>query len=406
MTLSTARRAAFGLLGLCLPLSIAASNIAWGLAGLACLATARREPALRRLPWTALEKTWLVYFVLSAASSLASADPAYSLRKLSGESLVLILLLARQFQTRDDARRNLGFFLSAAVFAGLWGLLQQTLGVNRAPSTGELFAPAWASRLPAAALDVLSQRDGRAVGFFNHPLTYAEMLLPAWTLCVAGAFRFPDRRAALFAAGGVVILGGILASESRGVWLALPILLLIWGVSRRKKRMFALLGALVLLAGLAILSRPDLRGRAESIYHFQTDGAGSTRLGLWRDSWEQIKQRPFLGTGIGRVRLVAGRGPEPERVWTECHSIYLQMVLERGVPGAAAFFAFFFLLGRTLWRAENAGPAPGLFFGFLGLLVAGATESWTHDSEVMMTFYFLTGCALTARSAADANEKS
>jgi hypothetical protein len=63
-------------------------------------------------------------------------------------------------------------------------------------------------------------------------------------------------------------------------------------------------------------------------------------------------------------------------------------------------------MGRLLWRAARSGPpALGIFFGFVGLLFAGMTESWTNDSEVVMCFYFLAGTAWALGSRGGPVEK-
>jgi O-antigen ligase len=92
--------------------------------------------------------------------------------------------------------------------------------------------------------------------------------------------------------------------------------------------------------------------------------------------------------------------------WTETHNIYLQSVVERGLPGLAVFLWLLAVMGRLLWRAARSGPpALGIFFGFVGLLFAGMTESWTNDSEVVMCFYFLAGTAWALGSRGGPVEK-
>jgi O-antigen ligase len=83
-----------------------------------------------------------------------------------------------------------------------------------------------------------------------------------------------------------------------------------------------------------------------------------------------------------------------ERVWTETHNVYLQVAVERGVVGLGLFILFLASVGRLLWSVARIQPALwGLFFGFLGLLVAGMTESWFNDSEILMCLFFLVGTA-------------
>ena len=65
------------------------------------------------------------------------------------------------------------------------------------------------------------------------------------------------------------------------------------------------------------------------------DSAGTARWGLWRATWEYIKERPFIGYGIeGTVdRLAADTGQE------KVHNEYLDYAVEYGIPAALLYIA-------------------------------------------------------------------
>lgn len=65
------------------------------------------------------------------------------------------------------------------------------------------------------------------------------------------------------------------------------------------------------------------------------DSAGTWRWGLWRKTWEYIKERPFIGYGIeGTVdRLAADTGQE------KVHNEYLDYAVEYGIPAALLYIA-------------------------------------------------------------------
>jgi O-antigen ligase len=70
------------------------------------------------------------------------------------------------------------------------------------------------------------------------------------------------------------------------------------------------------------------------------------------------------------------------------------MAVERGIPGLLVFLGLLAAYGRLLVKAAAAEPEwDGLLFGFLALCLAGLTESWTHDSEVVLCLYMMLGVA-------------
>jgi O-antigen ligase len=186
----------------------------------------------------------------------------------------------------------------------------------------------------------------------------------------------------------------------------------LWTVIRRDKKITVWAVGLVLSAGLVFWANPALRGRATSVANTTSDKSNLIRLGLWHRSVEIIRDHPLRGVGPGNFLVKPAElrwgGSPPDKDWTETHNMYLQMAVERGLPGLAVFLWFLWAVGRALWRAARSDPAAlGIFFGFVGLLLAGMTESWTNDSEVMMAFYFLAGSALAlGRAGLQSNKMS
>lgn len=387
------RRIALGLTAAFLPLSIAASNAAGALAFAVCLALWVLDPSRRKYRSTGLEIPWMVYLAVWFIASVLSESPAHSLSKLSGYVTILFFLLASQGQDEQDLSHNIRIFLAACGVAGLWGVLQYISGADWNPADKHLSVPEWMSFLPDSLTEYLATRSGRSMGFYSHPLTYAEVLLMGWALSLAQIFQ-RHRKAGLFWL--FVFLstsGGLLCSESRGVWLSMFVLLALWGIVRRKKRVLMSLALLVVAGGILFAFSPKLRHRVESLRHVAVDPSSNIRLGLWRAAVRTFSADPVLGVGMGNVRLVSGEGPDPDRVWSETHNIFLQAFAEAGLIGLTVFCGFLWAAGRLFWRASAGGWSDGLFFAFIGLLFAGLTESWTRDAEVMIALNFLLGSA-------------
>jgi O-antigen ligase len=397
---------------LCLPFSIAAANVAWASSLILFLLSRAARKDFSGYRPTGLEWPWTLYFCFSVLSSVLSEDPGRSVAKLQSEGLILVAVLAAQAQSPESAGRNLRIFLGALGVAALWGCLQYALGINRISVSGEFVSPDWFRSLPDRLKKIFSLWNGRAVGFYNHPLTYAEVLLLGWPMGVA-ALLFASRRESRW--GGLAagaILAAVAFSGSRGVWLSLTAATLLWWAVRRDKRLAVLLVAVFIVWAGAVRSSPLLRERAAALSSVKRDSSNVVRLGLWDASMKMIRENPVWGVGIGNVRVKPDElrwgGSRPDMIWTEVHNIFFQMAVERGLLGLAAFLWFLARMGAVFWRVRDAAApvlARGFFFGWVGLVAAGATESWTHDSEVMLALFFLLGtaCALSRDEAADAD---
>jgi hypothetical protein len=380
-------------LALVLPISIALTNVMWGLAlllGVVLLGVERP-----RLRWTGGEAPWLVGVVIGVMTALVSADPQHGIRSLRSEILVVVFLLSAHTGKGPALRKRLVFFAVGVALAAGMGFLQKGMGAVWTPDMGVGALPEWVGAFPSKVGRLIFPGSGRAMGFYSHPITYAEMLL-------AGGFTFLgvgllERRRLWMVAGGLVA-GAILFSQTRSVWIAVFLTLGLWVIVRRDKRVLALSLSLVVVFGLALALSPSLRGRATSIVDTKSNMSNLIRLGLWEKSLRLIQENPVTGIGGGNF-FVKGDdlrwgGSPPGENWTETHNMYLQVAVERGLPGLGVFLWFLVAVGGFLWKAARANPlAWGVFFAFVGLLIAGLTETWINDSEVVMCFYFLVGTA-------------
>ncbi|MBK7207829.1 MAG: O-antigen ligase family protein [Elusimicrobia bacterium] len=387
--LETARDGLLIALGLALPLSLAAANVFWGLAAAFAL------PLLFRLPrvWrpTGLELPWLAGLVWTAASAGLTSTTAGLGHALRSEVLILVFVLAAVLGGRAGLSARWRFWGIAAAVAGVLGAFQWLNVWDRGvPSTVE--------GLPSFLVRAFSNKGGRAVGLYSNAITFAEVMALAGLAALGGLPR--EKKAARWltalAAGA-----GLFFSQTRGVWLAVFLTLVLWAALRRDKKIARVLGIGVVLAGLAVVASPALRHRAASIGDRHRDSSNRIRLGLWVRSLELMRGRPLCGVGPGQARIPAAElrwgGSVPGEVWTEMHNIYLQVGVEKGLIGLGLFLWFLAALGRVLWRAQERDPTlAGVFWGFVALLLAGLTESWFNDSEVVMNLFFAAGTAWRA----------
>ncbi|MEQ6890049.1 O-antigen ligase family protein [Halomonas sp. CS7] len=213
-----------------------------------------------------------------------------------------------------------------------------------------------------------------------HAILYGNLSLLSGVLCLAGigwALNGPRRSGwlALLALGA---LGGVAASVlsgTRGGWVALPLILLVFqrGFGRwlpRGKAAAWWLGAGVLLAALYVLPQTGVQHRVSlavaEVEHYLTGeeaktSSVTTRLEMWQGALGLIVERPLLGHGEAgyeegvRSRVKAGEIDRAVLAHAHAHNDLLDAWAKRGVPGLVALLGLY-LLPLWLFRSGLNHP--------------------------------------------------
>ena len=121
----------------------------------------------------------------------------------------------------------------------------------------------------------------------------------------------------------------------------LAVVLAGYGVLKDWRVLLACVG----VAGALLLLDPVLYERMLSIFT-KVDTSTEMRLAFWESTIAMIQDHPFLGIGWGAFYLVY---PEYDFYMqgapiliVHAHNMYLNYAAEIGLPGALAFFWFFF----------------------------------------------------------------
>jgi O-antigen ligase len=284
----------------------------------------------------------------------------------------------------EAAGRFLFGLTLAATVAAVVGLLQVGLCPGpAAPAVG----PRW-----------LYHRCDRAHGFFSIYMTLAGVLslvlLATLPRLLPGVLEL--RR---LGAPWLVMLGGLVATYTRGAWIGFAAGVLTAAATVQRGR-WLLLAGLVLLAGGALAAPPELRHRFLSMADPEEAGVRE-RVYMWKSGLAMWRERPLLGIGPGGVKREYSRYAVPEafkKRTGHVHNTPLQILVERGLLGLAAWMwiwvAFLTHAIGLLWRLpEEAGPERALVVGTLaaivGFLVGGLSEYNFGDSEVVMVAWAL-----------------
>jgi O-antigen ligase len=190
------------------------------------------------------------------------------------------------------------------------------------------------------------------------------------------------------------MLAGLVATYTRGAWIGFGAGVLLVGAAVRRGRL-VLVAGLVLLALAALAAPYQLRHRFTSMADPEGEGV-KERVYMWRSGLAMWREHPLFGVGPGGVKRDYERHARPEAVKKRTghvHNTPLQILVERGVVGAAAWvwiWAAFFLAGiRQLRRlppeaARERALVLGSLAAIAGFLIAGLSEYNFGDSEVVM----------------------
>ena len=169
-------------------------------------------------------------------------------------------------------------------------------------------------------------------------------------------------------------------------------------------------GRLALLVGLALLPIIFLLGPQDLSHRFRSmfdpaEAGIQERIYMWRSGAAMWRERPLLGWGPGGVKREYSRYAQPaafKQRTGHVHNTPLQILVERGVLGLAAWLAIWLAfyrhaigllkrleLGRTRERALVAGSIAAV----TGFLVAGLSEYNFGDSEVVMVAWTIMALA-------------
>ena len=245
---------------------------------------------------------------------------------------------------------------------------------------------------------------GRSFLNRNHLAAFLNL---GFFLCLTAAEAPAARRRARLLWGAAASLNLVALSllESRGAFLALITVILVYGALRfsawtPRVRLGASL--FVLMCGLiAFVALGERFARADDPYSYH-------RLSIWKASWRMIAERPLLGHGPGMFPHVSpshnfptGAGPVfYGRVFAGAHCAYLTLAAEIGLPGllclASAGFGLVALFLRRFDDRELGAALAGSGLGLLALMVQGGVEDLQERPALTLVPALLAGAALAA----------
>jgi len=339
------------------------------------LASRREEP---RPPLSPLAKALLAFIAAAFLGVFVASHPLVALVEWARiASIAPMLLLVERLATRGEtARRVLVAVYASSVVPLLFA------GYQFATDTGVFVAGGF----------------DRVRGTFVHSNPFGVFL----TMLVVMAVALLPHTRRLARAGLVVFLTGalpaLLATYTRGAWIATLIGLVVVGLLQSRRLLIGLLAGVCAVA----IAVPSVGARfadlSEPVQDNGTPGNSlSWRWQYWTEAVQLSKESPVSGIGLKMVAAEADEGKQP-------HNDIIRAYVELGVLGLLAYVGLLVAFVRTAMAGLRAarrrrGPSldRGIAVGFAGVVIAFIVLSLVANvmSQVVLLWYFLALAGLT-----------
>lgn len=208
----------------------------------------------------------------------------------------------------------------------------------------------------------------------------AFLLVPGM---VAVAMVREDRR---YLVPLAVITAGLLATISRGAFIAVAVAGVSFVVVRVWQRAAPLLLVPPLLASVLTV--------AVAISHYSSTGQSTVdgRLRLWGAAWDGFAASPLLGVGYNDLLDVTA---VLEQQHPNAHNLLLHSLATTGVLGAVAYTFIWVVLAKRLLSAEASARRDALLVAMIALWVHAQIEALAYTRAVEALLAVMIVCAGT-----------
>jgi putative inorganic carbon (HCO3(-)) transporter len=371
----------------------------------------------RALPRTPLNSALWILLTMVAVSLYATFDVQFSLGKVSGVILGVLLFWAvnRWITTGERLAVSLAAFLAAGGVLAIIGLLGSNW-FDKFPVLGAI-----ARHLPRAIRGVPGAEEGfqpnAVAGCLVLFVPLQAALLVEREHRWMGSARSRKLENLMQALLLVLTTGTLMLTQSRGAWVGLlvaTLAFLTWH-SRRTRKLAAIVAGTALT--LAVVLGPERVVNAT----INRSGPGmaadvSGRVELWSRALYGIQDFPFTGMGMNTFRkvmpvLYPTFLTSPDVDVSHAHNHLLQAALDLGLPGLVAYVSIWMVTcvllmtvyrrsGERLYRAAASGLGAGLIAHF----VFSMTDAIPLGAKVGVLFWLTLSLAVALHRTALARQ--
>jgi O-antigen ligase len=328
----------------------------------------------RRFTFICTRLWWplLIFTLITLISVIFSIDVEYSLKnikKYTFTSLFLFFAIVNNVRDLKDVKILLLAFLVTMGFFSVLGLINYLA-----------FEPSLGTRLQFPYLRTNVNRFSKFYDIVI-PINFALILITNNKI-----------RKAFYCLILLLSISTVLFMQTRGSYIAIFFALLAIAFVYRKK----LLIFLLIIPFLAVIMMPsNMITRAREIFKFNhllgSESVLNKRPDAWRGALRLITERPLLGLGVGKSNFgnTVKKYKDLSVPYDHAHNTYLQIAVELGLLGLAAFlwlfgsvfyngFKYYFYLQR---KNEKAILIFGILCGISALFIHGLiTHFYKHEA--------------------------
>lgn len=263
-----------------------------------------------------------------------------------------------------------------------------------------VFANKWlglAEHSPLISGSIILQTDNerwlRAYGSLPHPNILAGFLVIAVLFLFYLAFVAQKQSQRIFVLTSLVaIVPALFLTFSRSAWIAIILSLIILSFWLYQRKDYFLnstfLKILTLSVFLVVILGVNLSGALLARFSGEQDleiNSLKLRMTFTQQAWQLIKDRPYLGVGIGNYTLAVYQkinASWPGYYYQPVHNLFLLVLAELGIVGAVIFYLS---LGLIFWFSFKKTQEPEGIIIFLSLLSILIISLFDH---YFWTIYF------------------
>ncbi len=328
-----------------------------------------------------------ICFLVALASVPGAHDPGFSLNEIKkelGYGLIVFLAFYSLSRTRREVATWMMVILCNLLWLGIYTLWQGL-------SSGTLAFDGWHGGELNYSVFVAT----------TFPLLLAALLYPAvpayWKRVVLLLIPL-----ALYTA---------YLTENRIFWVAMAASTLISAMLYLRIRTAPLARSVIVAGTIAVLvvsafafanmAKQRISSQAGLAETLSTTAERDPRNKLWAYGVQRIQERPWMGTGFGRMaqekQFAEHFNNEP--LWVHAHNMFLDYGIQMGVPGILAFAFLFACVIREFLKLYHCSDLNVALIGITGIAVVTAVvlKSTTDDQFVRhnaLLFWALVGMGL------------
>ena len=369
------------------------------------------------LPRPTTLDVWIAVFIgvhlLSAVNSVSPVLTIYETIRLTKYALLCFYL------EHNIRREHLKFMIAglclAIVLQSALGVVQQRtgrlLGIGRTKGAQNVEY----EQYTVTGFEAVRRAEGTTFDSHALALFFAMSLAVPFGIALTRGVNPIYRGAAAFTF--VIGLQGLIVSFARAGWVAFAgsIAVLLWFLMRwREWRSLGIIAAIVF--GLGVPAALPFAGQIRQRLFEAPPELVTARFETIEMGWEMFKDSPITGVGANaymRALELKFSIFEGDPYFIPAHNMFVFVLTELGVLGAAVFLGLAVVVLHRLWGATTSRDpllrilAVTLFGGYLAFLLQGLSDPIYATNVTYFLLWFLVGIgAAVARLAAETGLQS